>query len=103
MARLKTKPVALAGVGVLAASKLLLMDRFRKAKPKPRRIAKAAKIAIPSLLALAGGTLLKLRKGGARKARNFSLVGGAGPAPTNNQTRPGTATAPPATETSAKK
>jgi hypothetical protein len=104
MARLKTKPVALASAGVALASKFLLMDRFRKAKPKRRRIAKAAKIAIPSLLALgAGGTLFKLRKGGARKGRNFSLVGGAGQAPTNNQTRPGTPAAPPATEASAKK
>ena len=103
MARLKTKLVALSSVGALA-SKLLLIDRFRKAKPKPRRIAKAAKIAIPSLLALgAGGTLFKLRRGGARKDRNFSLVGGASPAPTNSQNRPGAPAAPPATEASAKK
>ena len=69
-------------------------------------------LAIPGLLALgAGGTLLKKRKGGAGKSRNFSLVGGAGPAPStgptsptspNSQTRPETP-AKPAQEASANK
>jgi hypothetical protein len=100
MARLKTMPVALAGASALA-SKLLLMARFRKPKQRQRRVLKVAKFAIPSLLALgAGGTLFKIRKGGAGKSRTFSLVGGAGPAPTNNsQTRPSTPETPPATET----
>lgn len=108
MARLKRKPVAtLAGASALA--RILIIDRFKpKPKPKRRRVRKVAKVAIPSLLALgAGGTLLKKRKGGAGKSRNFSLVGGAGPAPAsspNSQNRPETpAVKPPATEASANK
>jgi hypothetical protein len=106
MARLKTKPMALAGVSALA--RILLIDRFKpKPKPKKRRMRKIAKVAIPGLLALgAGGTIFKMRKGGAGKPRNFSLVGGAGPAPssTNSQTRPETTPAKPtAPEASANK
>ncbi|HEY8200700.1 MAG TPA: hypothetical protein VII47_05060 [Actinomycetota bacterium] len=104
MARLKTMPVALAGVSALA-SKFLLIDRFRKPKPKRRVGLKVVKIAVPGLLAIgAGGTLLKIRKGGAGRSRNFSLVGGAGPAPSNNsQTRPATPETPPETEASSNK
>jgi hypothetical protein len=106
MARLKTKPMALAGVSAIA--RILLIDRFRpKPKAKKRRMLKAAKVAIPGLLALgAGGTIFKMRKSGAEKSRNFSLVGGAGPAPanTNSQTRPETTPAKPvAPEASANK
>ena len=109
MPRLKRKPVAtLAGASALA--RILIIDRFKpKPKLKRRRVRKIAKIAIPGLLALgAGGTLLKKRKGGAEKSRNFSLVGGAGPAPgnspsPNSQTRPDTPAKPPATEASANK
>ena len=102
----KSKPVALAGAAALAKS--LIVDRIRpKAKPKPKRLRKLAKIAVPGLLAIgAGGTLLKKVKGGAAKARNFSLVGGAGPAPTsstNSQTRPEAPAKPPAAEASANK
>jgi hypothetical protein len=101
MAKLKTKPVALAGMSALA-SKFLLR---KPPKPKRRRGLKVIKIAVPSLLALgAGGTLFKIRKSAAGKSRNFSLVGGAGPAPTSNsQTRPETPETPPATEVSSNK
>jgi hypothetical protein len=106
MARLKNKPVALVSAFALAG-KSLLIDRFRKPKPKPkrRRVLKVAKFAIPSLLALgAGGTLFKMRKGAAGKSRNFSLVGGAGPAPaSNSQTRPSTPATPPSAEASSEK
>ena len=104
MARLKTKPVALLSA-LIPAGKVLLVSRFRRPKPKPKRVLKVAKVAIPSLLALgAGGTLFKMRKGGAGKSRNFSLVGGSGPAPTtNSQTRPSAPATPPATETSSNK
>jgi hypothetical protein len=106
MARLKSKPVALAGATALA--RMLIIDRFRpKPKPKPKRLRKLAKIAIPGLLALgAGGTLLKKRKGGAGRSRNFSLVGGAGPAPStspNSQARPEAPAKPPSPEASANK
>jgi hypothetical protein len=104
MARVKTKPVALAG-GIALLTRLMVMSKLRRPKPKPKRAAKALKIGIPSLLAIGAGgaAIFKKKKGGGGKSRNFSLVGGAGPAPaTNSQTRPGTTppapTPPPATE-----
>jgi hypothetical protein len=107
MARVKSKPVALVGAMALMG-KFLLIDKLRKPKPKPKKGAKAIKIAVPSLLAIGAGgaAIFKAKKGGGRKSRNFSLVGGAGPAPaSNSQTRPGTtpATPPPPPATEAKK
>ncbi|MGH2721989.1 MAG: hypothetical protein ACRDJO_10360 [Actinomycetota bacterium] len=94
MAKLKSKPVALAGVAAFASK--LVGDKLRKPKPKPKRMRKAAKVAVPGLLAVGvGGALMKLRKGGGKQSRNFSLVSGAGPAPSNSQTRPST---PPAAQ-----
>ena len=95
----KTKPVALASAAAMAGK--ALAARLQKPKPKPKRAKKAAKVAIPGLLAIgAGGAVFKFLKGGSqRRSRNFSLVGGAGPAPTTNSQTPSTGgTAPTATE-----